>query len=121
MKKNNKRVTYITLAIIITISLILSGIYLYKNKQVKEVYFERYAECDAKAKENPIRSAGGVKNTEELKFVVSCFENKGCYDSCGNSRDPVHPGINFMEIFNIGDSNLAVCVQRCYYSPEYFK
>lgn len=119
--KKSKKILYIVLTVIITIGLVLSGIYIYKNKQAKNVYFKRYAECDAKAKENPIRDVGGVKNIEELKFVVNCFENKGCYVPCANSTESSNPSINFIEIFNSNSKKEDICEKRCYYSPEYFQ
>lgn len=120
MKKSYLKIMKLMFAIILTIAIILSITYYYQDANAKEKYFQKYDECNAKAKENPIRSVGGVKNTNELKFVVSCFENKGCYEPCINSSEPSYPGVNFTDLFKFSSSNLDICEKRCYYSKDYF-
>ncbi len=121
MVKKNIKYFKISIIVMTILALLIFGTYYYQNANAKAKYFQKYDECNDKAKENPIRDAGGVKNIDELKFVINCFENKGCYESCGNSRDPIHPGINLTEIFKSTPSDSNVCEKRCYYSPEYFK
>lgn len=120
MDKKTIKILKIVFSIIVLIAIILLFTYIYQNKNAKDTYFQKYSECKAKATENPIRSAGGVKSVEELKFVVSCFENKGCYEPCANPEESDYPGINFTEMFT-SKPTTSDCAKRCYYSPDNFK
>lgn len=119
--KRIKKIVLVSVLVIIIFAGAVYGLYLYENKKAKSIYFERYQECKNLSEKNPIRSAGGVNNLEELKFVVNCFENKGCYQPCGNVSESDYPGINFAEVFQKSGNQADSCVKRCYYPPEHFK